>query len=235
LTRFARPRLSLRHLIGAALVLGSIDLVLIGLFIGHALSVKNGWSSPLRDEVFNFNQDGGLAEWFEYGKSTIAALALIACARLRAAWAFLVLSGLHVWIAADNSLRLHERLGARIGDAVIGGDVMGVISAAAAGQVVFHGLVFVTASALMALAIIGAPRTLWPTLGLLFVAAISPGLFGVGVDAFHASKLSSGVGRGLITLVEDGGETVMLSAACALAIACSFALRDSRPDHAVHA
>ncbi len=221
----SRPRLSTRHVLGAALALGVLDLVFIGLFIAHALAVKHGWQTPLSSSYFNINRDGGLAEWFEYAKSATAALALIACARAADSRAFRVLAGLHVWIAADNSLRLHEQLGGLIGEALFRGDVLGLIPARDAGQVIFHGLVLATASAFLWLTARREPRRLWPTLGVLFLATIAAGFFGVVVDAYHASSLSEGVSGWVLILVEDGGETIMLSLACAVSIGCWFALR----------
>lgn len=222
----SRPRLSGRYVLAAALVLGALDIVLIGLFIGHALAVKHGWQTPLSSSYFNINRDGGLAEWFEYAKSGAAALALIACARTVGSRAFGVLAGLHIWIAADNSLRLHEQLGGLIGEALFRGDVLGLIPARDAGQVVFHGLVLAAASALLWLTARREPPTLWPTLGVLFMATISAGFFGVVVDAYHASSLSEGISGWVLILIEDGGETIMLSLACALSIGCWLALRE---------
>jgi len=224
----SRPLLSWRHLLAAVLVLGALDLILIGLFVGHALAVKHGWQTPIRSPYFNINRDGGLAEWFEYAKSATAALTLIGCSRAKASQAFLALAGLHVWIAADNSLRLHEQVGGMLGEALIGGDVAGLIPASDAGQVVFHALVLATASTFLWLTARRETRFLWPTYGVLFLAAISPGFFGVLVDAFHASSLSAGIGRGVLILVEDGGETIMLSIACALSIACWIEVREQQ-------
>lgn len=206
-------------------LLAVIDLIFIGLHIAHALAVRDGLQTPFRDQLFNINRDGGLAEWFEYAKSLTSAAALFLCFRSRAWSVFAVLAGLHLWILADNSLRLHEQIGALIGQSWIGGDVAGVISARDAGQIVLHGLVLATAGVLFAFTAVKAPRPLRPTLGILFLAAISPGLFGVVVDAFHASSLSAGIGRGWLVLIEDGGETLMLSLGCALAVGCYAALR----------
>ena len=64
---------------------------------------------------------------------------------------------------------------------------------------------------------------------LLAAAAFLPGLFGVLVDALHASPVPLPLGEAVVVLLEEGGETTMLSLNCALAVGCALnALRTRR-------
>lgn len=60
---------------------------------------------------------------------------------------------------------------------------------------------------------------------ILLAAAASPGIFGVSVDAFRATPAAVPLSETALIILEDGGETVMLSLATALCIGC---LRHSR-------
>jgi hypothetical protein len=59
---------------------------------------------------------------------------------------------------------------------------------------------------------------------ILSAAVAGAAVFGVGVDAVHSSPWANGLDE-LLAEVEDGGESVMISLGCALALGCLAAAR----------
>ena len=206
-----------------ALVLADAALML--LHLGHAAT----WSGVIQSRLLaspllNFAAEHGAAETWEYGKSAATALA--------AGWLFwkerqpiyAALSAAHAWLAFDNALGLHEAFGARLGAGVPAALRPGLIPEHA-GELIFFVLFGALAAAVFAAAIAAGGRE-HRRLGTgLAVAFFSLGLFAVGMDVLHALPLFSGApGRETaFVLLEDGGESLVLSFNAALTIAFAVA------------
>lgn len=178
----------------------------------------------LHDPRFSLSYDGGVAERVEYLKSAATVIALVVCARRESTRLFWALAAVHLWLLLDNIFRLHERAGYLAG-LLLAPDGALTLSSRDFGQP-------------LAFAAIGAGLSLllwraWPPRpdlrrlgGLMILSAASIALFAVGVDTLHASVLGPRFGDRFWVLLEDGGETVVLSLNCALAVA--FALSPYR-------
>ncbi|TAL37653.1 MAG: hypothetical protein EPN98_02575 [Phenylobacterium sp.] len=212
--------------VGFALaVLLAFDVTDIAFYAGHVLSLHGlapGW---LQTKLFDINREFGLVEDLEYGKSLVCAVAMGLCARRRREIVFVALAALHIWLAADNAMALHERIGRVLGERLLGGATLGLERPADLAQVVFFGTIGLMLIALFAVLLRRAPPPLARTGVILLAAAASPGLFGVFVDAFRATPAAVPLSETALIILEDGGETVMLSLATALCIGC---LRHSR-------
>lgn len=211
------------QLVLGVLLLG--DAVDAALFIGHLLAHQDAGPRWLRHPTFNMNREFGVGESFEYVKSAATAVALVLCARVRRAGIFAILAGVHLWFLLDNAFALHEWIGGVLGKRVLLERSFGLERPTDAGQVLFGAGLGVLLLVAFAYAIGRERPALRATAVLLAAAALLPGVFGVLVDAAHATALRDLLGDPVLILAEDGGETAALSLNCALAVGCAaFAL-----------
>lgn len=211
---------------GAALaLLLAFDMADAALYVAHILSLHGKAPEWLRNPLFNMNREFGLGESVEYLKSLGCAGALAVCARRAGEPVFAVLAALHAWLALDNALALHEQLGVSIGEHILRGEALGLARPTDMGQLLYYTAFGLALLALFALLLRRTGPTFAGTGLVLALAAASPGLFGVFVDAFQATPVAQPLSHTLLVVLEDGGETVMLSLAAALSIGC---LRHSR-------
>lgn len=197
-----------------------LDLVDIGLYVGNALARHThagGWISA---PVFDMSREFSLVECLEYAKSAVAACAALICGRLSGQRIFYALAGVNVWLAVDNAFELHERAGLVIGDAGLAGHNPIFNRPQDAGELIYLLVFGLVVFLLLAWALRRTEPKVLPT-GLLLVAAVmSPGLTGVFADAFHGMTVSQHFRMASLVIVEDGGETIMLSVCCALTLGC---------------
>lgn len=203
----------------------ALDLADAVLHVGHILALRGEAPGWLQTPLFNMNREFGLGEDLEYLKSLACAAALAVCARRAREPVFVALATLHVWLALDNSLALHERLGVSIGEHVLRGQSLGLARPTDMGQLLYYSAFGLALLALFAVLLRRTRPDFVRTGIVLAVAAASPGLFGVFVDAFQATPMARPLSHTLLVVLEDGGETVMLSLAVALCVGC---LRHSR-------
>lgn len=221
LSGLARSRL----FAGALAVLLTADLVLIVLHILHELRSMGllGDQQLLRNPLLLLSQDRGYGELWGYAKALAVTAVFIVLAWKRRAPIFGALAFTFAVIVLDDSLMLHEVYGYRLAAALALEPRFGLEAQDFGELLVWSGLGVLVAAALLygfwrsdrqsrALAAI--------FLGLL--AALV--LFAVGVDMLHIalSDAFRGAHR-LWPLIEEGGELVVLSLACAAAVALSAA------------
>jgi len=210
-------------LLGLLPVLLISDTVMMALHVAYARSVGH-LPTPLllHDPRFSLSHDGGVAESIEYAKSAVTVVALILCARRERATLFFALAGVHLWLLVDNLLRIHERAGALAGQLVAPDGALTMASRDVGQPVAFA----VIGCGLAFLLLRGwpPPEPAQRRVGaVMILAAASIAIFAVGIDALHASALGPYFGDVFWTLIEDGGETVVLSLNCALAVAYALA------------
>jgi hypothetical protein len=203
----------------------ALDLADAAFYLGHILSLRGQAPGWLQTPLFDMNREFGLGEDLEYLKSLACAAAMTVCWRRAREAAFAVLAALHVWLALDNSLALHEQLGVVIGEHVLRGESLGLARPTDMGQLLYYSVFGLCLVALFALLLRHTRPSFVQTALILALAAASPGLFGVFVDAFQATRLADALSYTLLVVLEDGGETVMLSLCAALSVGC---LRHSR-------
>jgi len=217
--------LAWRATFATLLVLLALDALNVGLYVAHSLALRDNLDHWVRSTFFDINIEFALGEDIEYVKSLAAAFALAICARRSGEMVFSLTSSLHLWLALDNALKLHENLGVSIAHYLLHDGSLGLARPTDAGELMFFGLLGVMLMVVFALALRRTSEAYAPTGLLLVAAAVSPGLTGVFVDGFHALPIARDLSVALLVLIEDGGETVMLSVACALSIGCMI---DSR-------
>jgi hypothetical protein len=205
----------------------AVDLTFIGL---NALAIA-AHSLGLVDavpELLKITKDRALPEDFNYLKWAVIILALIWLA-VRDHWlAPLFWALVFVMILADDSLQLHEKLGAFISSwsdlpssSYFYGDDMGELLA-----FVVMGLVALALTASLFTRRGASARAISLRYGLMIVAL---GGFGVGVDSLHqvVSHLAEGTSAATILsqlfgVLEEGGEMVVASFATAMTLAGEF-------------
>jgi hypothetical protein len=219
--------LPLRALIRSRLLLGVLALLLLvdaGFLAAHAGQVIAEWRGLIAPGAarFSIEAEGGPSEIYEGAKAGVCVLALVIVAWRESQPVYAALAAAFALALADNALALHERWGAAVAQLL----PLGRGAAQAGGEITF----FLAAGLLMLAALtLGFTRSAPPhrRMGLPFVGLLlALGGFAVVVDLVHAAV--AGQRRAfdrLFGLVEDGGEMVVLSLACALAIALLAALR----------
>jgi hypothetical protein len=176
----------------------------------------------LRDPAFSLAHDRGLAETVEYVKSAVTAAALYLVARTCGGRLFLGLAATHGWFLADNLLRLHERAGFLIGRLLAPNGALGLASRDI-GQPMAFAVIGAALSAILWWGWRDAGPRQRRTGALLIPTAGSLMLFAVVADALHASRLGSVFGETFWLILEDGGETLVLTLNCALAVGVAAA------------
>jgi len=192
------------------LLLLAVDLVFIGVHLVHELTPFLG------DRLYSLETDRGYAEMFQYVKTFWIALLLGALwwrthERAYAAWMLLF-----VYLLCDDALQVHEHAGYAVAQSLGLSGAFGLraqdlgelaISAAVGGTLL---------GAIVWLCVRGTRdvRNASLDLGLLLAALV---FFGVFVDMLH---ILAGGPTALVALgtLEDGGEMLAMSAACAYAL-----------------
>lgn len=222
---FADAVLDRRAALWVCLTLIPLDALVLVLNALHLRALAGAGPAWLRDDIYSLSWDLGVGEWIEYFKSAATAAAIGFCAyRLRAPM-LAVLCGLNVWLVLDNSLSLHEQIGARIGHRFLGDFTLGLNRPRDLGELIGFAVVGGGFLALLALTYRKATPDVRGMAALLGATTVGAAVFGVGVDAFHSSPWARGL-EDLAAAVEDGGESIMLSLGCALALGCAFARRE---------
>lgn len=186
---------------GLLLLLVTIDLVLIGFYISMSATGRPGGF------VFDIGADRSYGEFLQYVKDLWAIVLLAVIARQRragvyAAWIIVV-----AYLLVDDAFLLHERGGVLIGDLVSGAPSW----AAHAGELVIVGSAGLVLAIVVALAhrrAAAADRAVSTVLIVLFAALI---FFGVVVDGLPHLLFSGATMPAAVTVVEDGGEMIVLS------------------------
>ena len=229
LTR-GRLRRRLSHLIGIlrdhrdlrALVVGLllVDALFIGLYAvtraSRALGVDPG---PLGDVPLRITTDGGYPELFSYVKTL---LVVVLAGRLAVSTRqpiHAALAAVYGMILLDDAFTLHEDGG----EALVGAWGLRPVAGLRAqdlGELVVWALLGTAAAILLAWGI-RRSHGVQLELGALHVLPLAAlVLFGVGADALYGFAKDAFTGAGLLLdCVDDGGEMVAITAACALALA----------------
>lgn len=192
-------------------VLVAIDLCFVALYGINATT-----SLLHRSRLFAIQWDGGYPEWFQYTKEISIAVVLALVATVRRRSLYVVLSVMFLYLFADDFLLIHERAGiflastfglqARFGLKPMDLGELGAYAIIAA--------VFGTASVLAYRRSDTATRAV----GRWFVALMALLAFaGVAMDMAHA-RLENDAIAPLFTLLEDGGEMLVMSAITAFSV-----------------
>jgi hypothetical protein len=184
-----------------ALTVG-LDLLLIGADILQR-------NDLLSDSRFLVTHERGFGEFFQYAKAMSAAVLLAALAVRQRSRAALLWALLLMFVAADDSLQLHERAGQLLA-AKLALPAIGAARPAHLGELLFYAIVGLPAAAALAAVWLrgGAEdRRIMPVLLCSFGALV---VCAVGLDAIASLTHDSAVGP-LFAVLEDGGEMLALT------------------------
>jgi hypothetical protein len=221
-TRELRLNLKAALCVLAALLLS--DALMVQLHLLYVRTIQEQPTPLLLDNpIFSLSRDRGVAESVEYLKSAVTIGMFLMVARLGGGKLFTALAAIHGWLLADNMLRLHEHLGEIVGRIVAPNGALGLPSYDI-GQPLAVGAVGAGLTYLLwrGWRTSNRQQRLWA--GALFCTAAAVLVFGVFVDALHASVLRPMFSETTWLLAEDGGETVVLSLNCALAVGIGLAM-----------
>jgi hypothetical protein len=180
------------------------DAVLMVTHLSHV-----AWGRP-DSGWWDLRNDGGYGEFLQYVKSGWGALLLVvACGRLRRplllGWAAAL-----VYLLLDDLLRLHETYGSELAK-LLGLQKRWGESSGDLGEMLYLGGVgFVLLGIAVVLHLLSGPaarRTSWRLAGLFGALVV----VGVGLDAAHVLVEGPSLLDTLLSIMEDGGELVVLS------------------------
>jgi hypothetical protein len=161
--------------------------------------------------------DRGPAEIFQYVKEYWATALLLVLAVRHGAAVFVAWAAVFAYFLADDALMVHERIGKRLITWLELSPVLGIRA-----QDVGEGIVSITAACVLLAAITLAhrragvlARSRSRTLVRLAAALVA---FGVGVDVIH-EMIPRGSVYEVLTVVEDGGEMLVMSIVVAFVFA----------------
>ena len=210
--------------VGALLL--AMDLGLMALYLGWKLE----W---VHDVAFDLGHDRGASEVVQYAKM----LWISMCGGWMA-WrtrqpVFVALSALFLGLLIDDAGMIHERLGVRLGEFFHFPEVAGLRPhdfGEIASVALWVGPLFLVGIAAYRRSNPAAQRTAWGALGALVALAT----FGVGADVLHQVLTSMFDVNGLhsfLTVVEEGGEMVVMTgiAACAIALVANYPEQPALP------
>jgi hypothetical protein len=231
----------LAHQSDAGLVRGSaallsLDVFFIAVFLVHRIytALYNDFAPMLGDE-WHIGSDRAYAEMFGYLKMAFVVSALIL---IRGKWQrpiYLALILIFTVALLDDALQLHERLGQGIADALALQSFAGRL-APDFGQLIVWSILGVFLLASARAGFVGSPQEDRSN-GLLLMGAFAVlVLFAVVADFAHALVRHEFKFRGadlLFTVIEDGGEQIVLTLTCSLAVLINRELRSREPRWAV--
>lgn len=191
------------------LVLSDLALLLVHLL--HKLTVYYLKSNELflYNPLFAIETDLGLAESFQYVKEFWIFLMLCALARRHSQPSYLGWCSLFFYILIDDAGQIHEHLGRLISSYFHFQSLLGM-GADDMGQLCVYLLVGLLFSFLLLPALLQGDknfRNFSMQLGMIFTALI---FCGAGIDAINIAGQPLWV-RGLATLLEEGGEMMVMS------------------------
>jgi hypothetical protein len=231
----------LAHQSDAGLVRGSaallsLDVFFIAVFLVHSIytALYDDYASMLGRE-WHIGRDRSYAEVLGYLKMTFVVSALILIRGKRQRPIYLALILIFTVALLDDALRLHERLGQGIADALALESFAGRMSPQVGELIVWT----ILGAFLLASARAGFVRSPQEdrSNGLLLMGAFAVLiLFAVVVDLAHVVVTREFRFRGadlLFTVIEDGGEQIVLTLTCSLAVLIDRELRSREPRWAV--
>ena len=186
-----------------------------------ALHVAKPYFEVLRPHYFSLEADRGLSEYYQYFKQAAVVVAMLWCWRRTASPSFFIWSLFFTFMLYDDSHSLHEQVGETLGAAWALPASSG-LRPQDIGELLFALAVGVVTLAVLAVVSVRERGVaMVPTVNImLLLAALA--ICGVLIDALHVVAYFSGSRFAwLLTVIEDGGELVVMSVI--VAYACQLA------------
>ncbi len=193
------------------------DGILIGLYILHRIDFYFVHSASLflKDARLSIVTEWGFGEIFQYCKELACVVLLVGMGIRRRQWGAFVWALLFFYLFLDDSIYIHEKLGALVTNTHILPSIAG-IAADGLGQALISaavGIPFVFALVLAHFKGDDDFRSFSWQMGFMLAALA---FCGVAIDMLNLHNQSLTV-RGMTTIFEDGGEMIVLSIAVAVA------------------
>ena len=217
-----------RHLFPAPLKQSALILVLIlfgvdALFIGlHALMLalkffgfQEAGSSLVH---FNIARDGGIPEIFNYFKLCLVSAVLMLIYRRSRVPMYLILALIFAYAFLDDALLLHEQLGSVLAEALALPDKWG-LKGRTYGQPLYFAIVAGVSAPMLLGGWIYANSTHRRLSATMIASLCALAFFAVFVDIVHAFVAGhSLIAKHALALVEDGGEMLVVTLSCWVAL-----------------
>jgi hypothetical protein len=209
-----------------------VDAAFVILHVAHVWTEWRGFGGLFAAQRFSLEHEGGPSESWEGAMTALCVICLADAWRRTGAPADAALSAIFLLLGADNFLALHERWGDWASPLFARAAAMFEAAPQAFGELSFYVLAGSAILLLLAASFRRSGAAHRPVI-LLFVALLlSLGAVGAGVDLVHAAL--GGIRRAvdrLFGIAEDGGELLLLSLACAFAVALrqQLAAAEARP------
>jgi hypothetical protein len=186
-------------------VLVAIDFAFMVLHIIHKLTPY------LKDIRFWLGQDGGYAEFFQYGKIALIIVLLLYLNLLDFAPVYVVWLVIFSYFLIDDALQVHETVGYYLADRFHFPAQFG-LRPVDFGELLASGTVGAVCLVLIVAAHVYSEPPLrkvnWQFIGVFAALAF----FGVFVDTLHSVSMAGPrLVQGMVGLVEDGGEMLVMS------------------------
>jgi len=182
-----------------------------------AMHVAKPYFEVLRPHYFSLEADRGLSEYYQYLKQAAVVVAMLWCWRRTASPSFFVWSLFFAFMLYDDSHAVHEQIGETLASAWALPASFG-LRPRDVGEILFVLAVgVVTLAVLVVVSVRERGVAIVPTVNvLLLLAALA--ICGVLVDAIHVVAYFSGSRLAwLLTVIEDGGELMVMSVIVAYA------------------
>lgn len=188
-----------------------IDVVLILLHTLHRLTVRGIIRSDLfANPILSMSVPGMLPDIFQYGQELAVVVLLLFAFYRRGRAAYVIWAVAFGYILVDDVFELHERAGYWL-EARLGLHNLGALPGSEEGQMLFLaaiGLLLFTVSLLLIWKSGAEVRRVSIDLSMLLLVAA---FFGVGVDFVQGFVMDIRGISGLVKIVEDGGEMVIMA------------------------
>jgi hypothetical protein len=160
----------------------------------------------LSDHLFSIEQDRGYGEAFQYTKAYWIAIMLAVLGWRRREAIYGAWTLLYIYLLCDDAFQIHEQVGSAVARHLGYAPALG-LRAKDLGELTVYGAVGLAFLVLIVTMYLRSPRDARNASIDLAVLSGAIAFFGVPVDMLH-----SVVRRGVLGLVEDGGEMVAMSA-----------------------
>jgi hypothetical protein len=189
-------------------VLLAVDVILIGLHFLHRLVYRGIFESAiLSNTMFSMSEEAKLPDLFYFLKQLAIVLLLLYVAR-KTSRIFIIWAAIFGYLLIDDVVQIHETIGFAFGNVMPQIGTIAPSEIAQIGFLVLLGLVLFGVSLLIIWRSEGETRQISIYLmALLGLAAF----FGVGVDIVQSFVMDIFGVSGVVKVVEDGGEMIIIS------------------------
>ncbi len=188
----------------------TLDVILIGLHFLHRLAYRGILESAfLSNTIFSMSEEAKLPDLYQYLKQLAIVLLLVYVARNKNR-IFIIWAAIFGYLLIDDVVQIHETIGHVLGKIMpqIGIGIIDPSEVAQEGFLILLALVLFGVSLLVIWRSQGEARQI--SIYLMALLALAA-FFGVGVDIIQSFVMDIFGISGIVKIVEDGGEMLIIS------------------------